>query len=33
MIDHEKLQKGRLWGYAAGLALVVVVIAWKFALR
>jgi hypothetical protein len=33
MIDHERLQKGRLWGYAAGLALAVVIVAWKFAVR
>ncbi len=30
MIDHEKLQKGRAWGYVAGIILVVIVVAWKY---
>jgi hypothetical protein len=33
MIDHEKLQKGRAWGYAAGIVLVLVVAAWKYFAR
>jgi hypothetical protein len=33
MIDHEKLQKGRAWGYVAGIVLVVVVLGWKFVTR
>jgi hypothetical protein len=33
MMDHEKLQKGRVWGYAAGLVLFVVVVAWRFVVR
>jgi len=30
MIDHEKLQKGRAWGYVAGIVLVLMLVAWKF---
>ncbi len=33
MIDHEKLQQGRLWGYAAGIVIFVVVVAWKIVTR
>jgi hypothetical protein len=33
MIDKEKLQKGRAWGYLAGAVLFVIVVAWKFVLR
>ena len=33
MIDHEKLQKGRLWGYVAGIAIFAAVVAWKFLVR
>jgi hypothetical protein len=33
MIDHEKLQEGRMWAYAAGIVVFVVVVAWKFATR
>jgi len=33
MIDHEKLQKGRVWGYVAGIALVLLVAGWKFITR
>jgi hypothetical protein len=32
MIDHEKFQKGRMWAYAAGIAVFVVVVLWRFAL-
>jgi hypothetical protein len=28
--DHEKLQKGRMWAYAAGALLFVAVLAWKY---
>jgi hypothetical protein len=31
MIDQEKFQKGRGWGYAVGLVAFVVVAVWKFA--
>jgi hypothetical protein len=30
MIDHEKFQKGRMWAYAAGIVLFVIVAAWRF---
>jgi hypothetical protein len=33
MIDHEKLQKGRAWGYAAGILIFAAVVAWKFLVR
>jgi hypothetical protein len=33
MIDKEKLQKGRAWGYLAGAILFVIVAAWKLVLR
>ena len=33
MIDHEKLQKGRVWGYVGGIALALVLVAWKFIAR
>jgi hypothetical protein len=33
MIDHEKLQKGRLWGYVAGVAIFVAVVAWRLVTR
>jgi hypothetical protein len=33
MMDHEKLQKGRLWAYAVGIVLFVAVVAWKFVAR
>jgi len=33
MIDHEKLQKGRGWGYLAGIAIFVTVVLWKFVTR
>ena len=29
MIDHERLQKGRAWGYAAGAVALVVVVVWR----
>jgi hypothetical protein len=32
-MDHEKLQTGRLWGYVAGIALVAIVVAWKYFVR
>ena len=33
MIDHEKLHKGRAWGYVAGILLFAAVVAWKFLVR
>jgi hypothetical protein len=33
VIDQEKLQKGRALAYLAGIALVAIVVAWKFVLR
>jgi len=33
MLDHEKLQKGRAWGYVAGIVLVLVVAGWKYFTR
>jgi len=33
MIDQQKLQKGRAWAYLAGLAIFVVVAAWRFVVR
>ena len=33
MIDHEKFQKGRMWAYAVGALVFIVVVAWKFAAR
>jgi len=33
MIDQEKLQKGRAWGYVAGIVLILMVVAWKFVIR
>ena len=33
MIDQGKLQKGRAWGYVAGIVLVLIVVAWKFVTR
>jgi hypothetical protein len=33
MIDHEKLGKGRMWGYLAGLVIFVAVVAWKLVAR
>ncbi len=33
MIDQEKAGKGRMWGYAAGIVLFVVVVAWKYLTR
>jgi len=33
MIDQEKLQKGRAWGYVAGIAFVLMVVAWKLVIR
>jgi len=33
MIDHEKLQKGRAWGYMAGIAVFVAVVVWRFVAR
>jgi hypothetical protein len=33
MIDHEKLQKGRVWAYAVGIVVFVVVAVWKFVAR
>jgi hypothetical protein len=33
MIDQEKLQKGRAWGYVAGIVLVLMVVVWKFVAR
>ena len=33
MIDHEKLQKGRAWGYVAGIVLVCALVVWKFITR
>jgi hypothetical protein len=33
MIDHEKLQKGRGWGYAAGIIIFVAVVVWKLVTR
>jgi hypothetical protein len=32
-MDHEKLQKGRMWAYAVGIVIFAVVIAWKLATR
>ena len=29
MIDHEKLQKGHVWGYVAGIVLVLAVVGWN----
>ena len=29
----EKLQKGRAWGYVAGIVLVAIVAAWKYFVR
>lgn len=33
MIDHEKLQKGRAWAYVVGIAVFVIVAAWRFVVR
>jgi len=33
MIDQEKLQKGRIWGYAVGTVVFVAVVVWKFVIR
>jgi len=33
MIDQEKLQKGRAWGYVAGLVVFIIVAVWKFVVR
>lgn len=33
VIDHEKLQNGRLWGYVIGIAAFVAVVAWKLVTR
>jgi len=33
MIDKEKVQKGRLWGYVAGIAIFVAVVAWRLVTR
>jgi hypothetical protein len=33
MIDQEKLQERRTWGYVAGIALVLVLAAWKLIAR
>jgi hypothetical protein len=33
MIDKEKVQNGWLWGYAAGLVIVAVVVAWRLVTR
>jgi hypothetical protein len=33
MIDHEKLQKGRAWGYVGGIVLVAILVVWKFVIR
>lgn len=33
VIDHEKLQNGRLWGYMTGIAVFVAVVAWKLVTR
>ncbi len=33
MIDHEKLQKGHVWGYVAGIVLVLAVVGWRFITR
>jgi hypothetical protein len=30
MIEQEKSNKARLWGYTLGLVIVVAVVAWKF---
>jgi hypothetical protein len=33
MITHEKFQKGRMWAYAAGAVIFVVVVLVKFVAR
>ena len=33
MIDHEKLQNGRAWGYVAGLVAFAAVVVWKLLVR
>jgi hypothetical protein len=33
MIDNQKLQKGRGWGYLAGIVLFVAVVAWRWMTR
>jgi hypothetical protein len=33
MYEQEKVQKGRLIGYAVGLVVFVAVVAWKFLIR
>jgi hypothetical protein len=33
MIDHEKLQRGRAWGYVGGIVLVFALVAWKLITR
>jgi hypothetical protein len=33
MIDKEKVQEGRVWGYVVGLAIVAGVVAWRLVTR
>jgi hypothetical protein len=33
MIDQEKLQRGRAWGYVVGIVAMVAVLAWRFVTR
>jgi hypothetical protein len=33
MIDHEKLGRGRMWGYLAGVVIFVAAVAWKLVTR
>jgi len=33
MIDKETFQKGRGWAYLAGIAIFVLVVAWKYVTR
>jgi hypothetical protein len=33
MTEQEKINRGRIWGYALGAIVFVVVITWKFATR
>jgi hypothetical protein len=33
VIDHEKLERGRMWGYLAGVVIFAAVVAWKLVMR
>jgi hypothetical protein len=33
MYTHEKLQKGRMFGYLLGIAVFAAVVAWRFLVR